>query len=173
MGRLVIEAGKTERHYWADIWKYRELFFFLSWRDILVRYKQTVIGVLWAVLRPTLTTVVFVFVFKRLEKRPSEGVPYPVMVLAAMLPWQFFASALTEAGNSLIVNSNMISKIYFPRLVIPARAVIVALVDFLITLVILAVMMAFYQILPTWRLLAIIPLTGIAFLAAFGAGLWL
>ena len=173
MGRLVIEAGKTERHYWADIWKYRELFFFLSWRDILVRYKQTVIGVLWAVLRPTLTTVVFVFVFKRLAKMPSEGVPYPVMVLAAMLHWQFFASALTEAGNSLIVNSNMISKIYFPRLVIPASAVIVALVDFLITLVILAVMMAFYQILPTWRLLAIIPLTGIAFLAAFGAGLWL
>src|SRR6266478_7649222 len=173
MSRLVIEAGKTERHYWADLWKYRELFFFLSWRDILVRYKQTLIGVLWAVLRPILTTVVFVFVFSRLAKMPSEGVPYPLLVFAAMLPWQFFASALTEASNSLIGNANMISKIYFPRLVMPASAVIVALVDFLISLVILGVVMAIYQVVPTWRLLAIIPLTGIAFLAAFGAGLWL
>ncbi len=173
MSRLVIEAGKTERHYWADLWKYRELFFFLSWRDILVRYKQTLIGVLWAVLRPILTTVVFVFVFSRLAKMPSEGVPYPLLVFAAMLPWQFFASALTEASNSLIGNANMISKIYFPRLIMPVSAVIVALVDFLISLVILGVVMAIYQVVPTWRLLAMIPLTGIAFLAAFGAGLWL
>src|SRR6266478_1043073 len=173
MSRLVIEAGKAERHYWADLWKYRELFFFFSWRDILVRYKQTVIGVLWAVVRPILTTVVFVFVFSRLAKMPSEGVPYPLLVFAAMLPWQFFASALTEASNSLIGNANMISKIYFPRLIMPVSAVIVALVDFLISLVILGVVMAIYQVVPTWRLLAMIPLTGIAFLAAFGAGLWL
>ena len=173
MSRLIIVAGKTERHYWTDLWKYRELFFFLSWRDILVRYKQTVIGVLWAVLRPVLTTVVFVFIFSRLAKMPSEGVPYPVLVFAAMLPWQFFASALTEASNSLISNANMISKIYFPRLVMPASAVIVALVDFLISLGILAVMMALYRVAPTWRLLALLPLTGVAFFAAFGAGLWL
>lgn len=173
MSRLIIEAGKTERHYWADLWKYRELFFFLSWRDILVRYKQTVIGILWAVLRPVLTTVVFVFVFSRLAKLPSEGVPYPLLVFAAMLPWQFFASALTEASNSLIGNANMISKIYFPRLIMPASAVIVALTDFLISLAILALLMISYQVAPTWRLFALIPLTGIAFLSAFGAGLWL
>ena len=173
MSRLVIEAGKTERHYWADVWKYRELLFFLSWRDILVRYKQTVIGVLWAVLRPVLTTVVFVFVFSRLAKMPSEGVPYPLLVFSAMLPWQFFASALTESSNSLVSNANMISKIYFPKLVMPASAVIVALVDFLISLGLLAVMMAIYQVAPTWRLFALVPLTGIAFVAALGTGLWL
>ena len=173
MSRLVIVAGETERHYWADLWKYRELFFFLSWRDILVRYKQTVIGVLWAVIRPVLTTVVFVFVFSRLAKMPSEGVPYPVLVFSAMLPWQFFASALAEASNSLIINSNMISKIYFPRLVMPASAVIVALMDFVISLGILAIMMAVYGVGPTWRLLALIPYTGLAFFAAFGAGIWL
>ena len=125
MDELVIEAGKTERHYWADLWRYRELFFFLSWRDILVRYKQTVIGVLWAVLRPLLTMVIFTVVFGRLAKMPSDGLPYPVFVYVAMLPWQFFASALAEASNSLISNANMISKIYFPRLVIPASSVIV------------------------------------------------
>ncbi len=173
MSRLVIEAGKTERHYWADLWQYRELFFFLSWRDILVRYKQTVIGVLWSVLRPVLTTVVFVFIFSRLAKMPSEGVAYPILVFSAMLPWQFFATALTEASNSLVGNANMISKIYFPRLVMPASAVIVALVDFLISLGILAILMAAYGVVPTWRLFLLVPLTGIAFLAAFGAGLWL
>src|SRR5580700_7383565 len=127
MPQLIIEAGRTERQYWSDLWRYRELFYFLSWRDLLVRYKQTVIGILWAVLRPILTTAVFVFVFGRLAKMPSEGVPYPVLVFAAMLPWQFFASALTEASNSLVVNANMISKIYFPRLIVPASAIIVAL----------------------------------------------
>lgn len=174
MSRLVIEAGKTERRYWLDIWTYRELFWFLSWRDTLVRYKQTAIGILWAVLRPVLSTITFVFVFNRLAKMPSDGeVPYTLMVFAAMLPWQFFSSALSEASNSLINNANMISKIYFPRLIMPASAVIVALVDFLITFVILLAMMLFYGIAPTWKILAIIPLTGIAFLAAFGAGLWL
>lgn len=173
MSRLVIEAGKAERHYWADLWKYRELFLFLSWRDILVRYKQTVIGVLWAVLRPVLTTIVFVIVFSRIAKLPSSAVPYPVLVFSAMLPWQFFASALSEASNSLIGNANMISKIYFPRLIMPASAVIVALMDFLISLGILAGMMLFYRVPFTLNLLAMIPLTGIAFLAAFGAGLWL
>jgi lipopolysaccharide transport system permease protein len=173
MSRLIIEAGKGEAHYWRDLWRYRELFFFLSWRDILVRYKQTVIGILWAVLRPVLTTVVFVIVFSRLAKMPSEGVPYPLLVFSAMLPWQFFSSALTEASNSLVSNSNMISKIYFPRLIMPASAVIVALTDFLISLGLLAIMMFWYGIAPAWNLLFLIPLTGIAFLASMGAGLWL
>ena len=149
MSRLVIEAGKTERHYWADLWKYRELFFFLSWRDILVRYKQTVIGVLWAVLRPVLTTVVFVFVFSRLAKMPSEGVPYPLLVFAAMLPWQFFSTALSESSSSVIGNANLISKVYFPRLIVPAGSVITSLVDFVITLGLMALMMVWYGFLPT------------------------
>ena len=122
---LVIEAGRTERHYWRDLWRYRELFYFLAWRDILVRYKQTVIGVLWALLRPLLTIGVFTVVFGKLANLPSDGVPYPILVCAAMLPWQFFANAFSEAGNSLIANTNLISKVYFPRLVIPASAVIV------------------------------------------------
>jgi lipopolysaccharide transport system permease protein len=173
LSRLIIEAGKSERHYWADLWKYRELFLFLSWRDILVRYKQTVIGVLWAVLRPVLTTIVFVVVFSRLAKMPSEGVPYPILVFSAMLPWQFFATALSEASNSLVGNANMISKIYFPRLVVPASSVIVALTDFLISFGILAVMMLIYGIVPGWHILLIIPLTAVAFVAAFGAGVLL
>ncbi|MEO5713806.1 MAG: ABC transporter permease [Luteolibacter sp.] len=173
MSRLIIEAGKSERHYWSDLWKYRELFIFLSWRDILVRYKQTVIGVLWAVIRPVLTTAVFVVIFSKFAKMPSEGVPYPILVFAAMLPWQFFATALSEASNSLVTNANMISKIYFPRLIVPASAIIVALTDFLISLGVLAIMMLCYGIAPTWHLLFLIPLTGIAFLAAFGTGVWL
>jgi len=128
---LIIEAGRTERHYWRDLWRYRELFYFLAWRDILVRYKQTVIGVLWALIRPLLAIVVFTVVFGKLAKLPSDGVPYPILVCAAMLPWQFFASAFSEVGNSLVGNANLISKTYFPRLLIPASTVVVALVDFL------------------------------------------
>lgn len=173
MSRLVIEANHAERAYWTDLWRYRELFFFLSWRDILVRYKQTVIGVLWAVLRPVLTTVVFTIVGGRLAGLPSDGLPYPVFVFAAMLPWQFFASSLAEASNSLVTNANMLSKIYFPRIVMPASAVIVSLVDFLISIVILAALMAWYHVLPTWRLATLPLFTALAFLAAFGPSLWL
>jgi lipopolysaccharide transport system permease protein len=173
MSRLVIEAGKTERAYWSDLWRYRELFFFLSWRDILVRYKQTVIGILWAVLRPLLTMIVFTVVFGRLAKMPSEGLPYPVFVYVAMLPWQFFSSALAEASNSLIGNASMISKIYFPRLVIPASAVIVCFVDFLISAVILAMLMVGYHVPPGWRLLWLPLFTALALLASFGISLWL
>jgi lipopolysaccharide transport system permease protein len=173
MSRLVIEAGKTERAYWSDLWRYRELFFFLSWRDILVRYKQTVIGILWAVLRPLLTMIVFTVVFGRLAKMPSEGLPFPVFVYVALLPWQFFSSALSEASNSLISNSNMISKIYFPRLVIPASAVIVCFVDFLISAVILAGLMVGYHVAPGWRLLWLPLFTALALLASFGISLWL
>ena len=173
MNELDIEAGKTERHYWADLWRYRELFFLLSWRDILVRYKQTVIGILWAVLRPLLTMIVFTVVFGRLAKMPSEGLPYPVFVYVAMLPWQFFSSALAEASNSLITNSNMISKIYFPRLVIPASAVIVCFVDFLISSVILVGLLAWYHVLPSGRMLWLPFFTLLALLASFGISLWL
>ncbi len=172
MSRLIIEAGKGEAHYWKDLWRYRELFFFLSWRDILVRYKQTAIGILWAVLRPVLNTLVLVFAFSWVAKIHSD-IPYPLLVFSAMLPWQFFATALAEASNSLVSNANMISKIYFPRLVMPASAVIVALVDFLITFAILVAMMFWYHMPPTWHMLLLIPLTGVAFLAAFGAGVWL
>ncbi len=118
---LVIEAGRTEGQYWKDLWRYRELFYFLAWRDILVRYKQTIVGMAWALIRPFLTMVVFTVVFGKLAKLPSEGAPYPILVFAAMLPWQFFANALSECGNSLIGNANLISKVYFPRLIVPDR----------------------------------------------------
>jgi len=169
---LVIEAGRTERHYWRDLWRYRELFYFLAWRDILVRYKQTVIGLAWALIRPFLTMVVFVFVFSKLAKLSSEGAPYPILVFAALLPWQFFANAFTEAGNSLISNANMISKVYFPRLVVPASAVIVSFVDFLISGIILAGLMIWYGFAPDWRILTLPLFVFIAFVAAMGAGLW-
>ena len=171
--KLIIEAGKTEGQYWKDIWRYRNLFYFLAWRDILVRYKQTAIGIAWALLRPFLTMVVFTIVFGKLAKLPSEGVPYPIMVFAAMLPWQFFANSLSEASNSLIGNTNLISKVYFPRLIIPASSVITSFADFLISGVILAALMVWYQFVPGWRLITLPLFTGIAFAASMGAGLWL
>src|SRR4030067_1808105 len=170
---LIIEAGRTERHYWRDLWRYRELFYFLAWRDILVRYKQTVIGLAWALIRPFLTMVWFVFVFSKLTKLPSDGVPYPILVFAALLPWQFFSNAFTEAGNSLISNANMISKVYFPRLVVPTSAVIVSFVDFLISGVILVGLMIWYGFTPDWRILTLPLFIFIAFAAAMGAGLWI
>jgi len=169
--KLIIEAGKPGQYYWSDLWRYRELFAFLAWRDVLVRYKQTAVGILWAVLRPFLTMLVFTFIFGRLAKLPSGGVPYPILVFSAMLPWQFFASSLTESSTSLISNGSMLSKIYFPRLVLPTSAVIVSLVDFLISSFILFGMMAWYGLWPTWHLLALLPLTALAFLASMGAGL--
>lgn len=169
---LIIEAGRTERHYWRDLWRYRELFYFLAWRDILVRYKQTVIGLAWALIRPLLTMIVFVFVFGKLAKLPSDGVPYPILVFAALLPWQFFANAFTEAGNSLISNANMISKVYFPRLVVPVSAVIVSFVDFLISGIILVGLMAWYGFTPDWRIFTLPLFVLIACAAAVGTGLW-
>lgn len=170
---LIIEAGHTERNYWRDLFRYRELFYFLAWRDVLVRYKQTVIGILWAVLRPLLTMIVFTFVFSRIAKLPAEGVPYPVMVFTAMLPWQLFATSLTEGSGSLINNSNLISKVYFPRLIVPASSVIVSFVDFAISMVLLGVLMAFYKVWPGWPLLAVPAFTALALLASAGAGVWL
>ncbi len=171
---LVIEAGRTEAQYFRDLWRYRELFYFLAWRDILVRYKQTAIGVAWALIRPFLTMVVFSVVFGRLANLPSEGnAPYPILVFSAMLPWQFFANALTECSNSLITNANLISKVYFPRLVVPTSAVIVSFVDFLISGIILLGLMAWYSAVPTWRIVTLPVFIAIAFAAAMGAGLWL
>jgi lipopolysaccharide transport system permease protein len=170
---LVIEAGRTERHYWKDLWRYRELFYFLAWRDILVRYKQTAIGIAWALIRPLLTMVVFVFVFGKVAKLPSDGVPYPIFDFAALLPWQFFANAFAEAGNSLISNANMISKVFFPRLVVPASAVIVGLVDFLISGVLLAGSMLWYGVVPDWRIAALPLFLVLAVATAMGAGLWI
>jgi len=170
---LIIEAGRTERLYWKDLWNYRELFYFLAWRDILVRYKQTVIGILWALLRPLLIMLVFTIVFGKLAKLPSEGAPYPILVFAAMLPWQFFANAFSESSNSLIDNANLISKVYFPRLVIPTSSVIVSFVDFLISGIILIGLMIWYDFWPSWRLIALPALIVVAFAAAMGAGLWI
>ncbi|RUR86776.1 ABC transporter permease [Chlorogloeopsis fritschii PCC 9212] len=170
---LVIEAGRTERQYWKDLWRYRELFYFLAWRDILVRYKQTAIGIAWALIRPFLTMVVFTVVFGKIANLPSEGAPYPILVFAAMLPWQFFSSSLSECSNSLITNANLISKVYFPRLVVPISAVIVSFVDFMVSGMILLGLMAWYNFVPSWRILTLPLFIVIAFAAAMGAGLWL
>ncbi|HAC63951.1 MAG TPA: phosphate ABC transporter permease [Cyanothece sp. UBA12306] len=170
---LIIEAGRTEKKYWQDIWRYRELFYFLAWRDILVRYKQTAIGIAWALIRPFLTMIVFTIVFGKLANLPSEGAPYPILVFAAMLPWQFFANALSECSNSLIDNANLIAKVYFPRLVVPISAVIVSFVDFLISGMILLALMAWYNFVPSWRILTLPIFVMIAFAAAMGGGLWL
>ncbi|AKF24137.1 phosphate ABC transporter permease [Sulfurovum lithotrophicum] len=169
---FTIEAGRAERHYWMDLWRYRELFYILAWRDIAVRYKQTIIGVAWAVLRPLLTMMIFVVVFGKIAKLPSEGVPYSIFVFAAMLPWTFFATAFSDASNSLIGNSNLISKVYFPRLIIPAASVIVAGVDFLISFVILIALMLWYQYLPGWQIVTLPLFLLLAFFAALGAGLY-
>src|SRR3954465_10256914 len=174
MERLIIEAGRTESLYWRDLWRYRELFYFLAWRDILVRYKQTVIGVAWALIRPFLTMVVFTFVFSKIAKLPApDSVPYPLLVFAAMLPWQFFSTALSESSNSLIGNANLISKIYFPRLIVPAGSVITSFVDFLITLGMMAVLMACYGFAPDWRIFLLPAFMVLAFACSFGIGLWL
>lgn len=170
---LLIVPGMGALHYWRDIWRYRELFFFLAWRDILVRYKQTAIGIAWSVLRPLATMMVFTIVFGSLAKLPSNGVPYPIMVYAAMLPWQFFANSLTESSNSLIDNANLLTKVYFPRLIVPAGAVIVSLVDFFISLIILFGIMCWYRYMPDIRMLLLPLFLGLAFIASFGAGLWL
>lgn len=171
---LRIEAGQTESQYWRDLWRYRELFYFLAWRDILVRYKQTFIGIAWALIRPFLTMVVFTIVFGRLAKLPTEGdAPYPILVFAAMLPWQFFASAISECSNSLITNANLLSKVYFPRLVVPTSSVIVSFVDFLISGMILLGLMAWFDFVPSWRIITLPIFILLAFASAMGGGLWM
>jgi lipopolysaccharide transport system permease protein len=169
---VVIEAGRAESAYWKDLWRYRELFYFLAWRDILVRYKQTVIGVLWSVIKPLFTMLVFVFVFGKLAKLPSDGLPYPVLVLSGMLPWLFFASAFSEAGNSLIGNANIISKVYFPRLIVPLSSVIVCMVDFMISGVLLVALMFWFGVVPNEKIIFLPFFIFLVVAAAVGAGLW-
>lgn len=170
---LVIEPGKGYRQYWRDLLTYRELFYFLSWRDILVRYKQTAIGVAWAVLRPLLTMIVFTVIFGMLAKFPSDGVPYPILVYTAMLPWQLFSNSLTETSSSLISNAPMLTKVYFPRLIIPSSAVIVSLVDFLISFAILGALMVWYRFVPGWQIVTLPLFLLLVVAASFAFGLWL
>jgi lipopolysaccharide transport system permease protein len=167
---LIIGAGLKEKHYWQDIWRYRELFYFLAWRDIVVRYKQTAIGFIWALIPPFLTMVVL-SIFAGLAKLPSGGVPQPIMIFSAVLPWQFFTSALSGCSNSLVSNSNLISKVYFPRLIVPISAVVVSFVDFMISGIILLGLMAWYTYVPSWQILLLPIFMAIAAALAIGAGL--
>jgi lipopolysaccharide transport system permease protein len=170
---VVIEAGAAGRQYWRDLWTYRELFYFLAWRDFLVRYKQTVAGVTWSLIRPVLTMLILTVVFGHIGKMPSGGVPYPLLVLCGLLPWQFFAAALSESGNSLIHNSNLVSKVYFPRVVVPASSVIASFADFLISAAFLFLLMAWYKFLPSSNIIFLPLFIVFAFAASFGAGLWI
>jgi lipopolysaccharide transport system permease protein len=170
--RIVLEPGRGEKNYWQDLLRYRELFQVLAWRDVAVRYKQTVIGVMWAVIRPLATMAVFTMIFGRIAKLPAEGAPYPLMVLAGMLPWTFFSTALSDASNSLIANSNLITKVYFPRLIVPMATVAAAFVDFAISCGLLVIVMAWFHFVPTWRILFLPILVLVAVLASLGPGLW-
>ena len=171
---VYIESGRAERNYWKDLWRYRELFYILSWRDIKVRYKQTVIGVVWSVLRPLLTMMIFTFVFGQVAKfNAPDGVKYAVLVFAGLLPWQFFSTGLSEASNSLVGNERLISKVYFPRMIIPASSVITSLVDFIISLVLMFGLMIFYKVVPVYQLIFLPVFILLAFIASFGVGLWL
>jgi lipopolysaccharide transport system permease protein len=170
---LVIEPGRAQQNYWTDLWRYRELFLTMAWRDVSVRYKQTVIGAAWALIRPVLTMAILTLVFGRLARLSTEGgAPYSLMVFAAILPWTLFSSALTESANSLIANSNLIGKVYFPRLIIPAATMVTALVDFAISLGMVVVMMLYYRYAPGWQILLLPVFTLLALLASLGPGLW-
>jgi lipopolysaccharide transport system permease protein len=173
ISRVVIRAGKTDREYFRDLWRYRELFYVLAWRDISVRYKQTVVGIAWALVRPALSALVFTVVFGKLGKFPSGGLPYPLLVLSGMLPWQLFSSSLSESGNSLISNSGLITKVYFPRLIIPGSSLVTSLVDFTISLAMLAVVMIAYGIAPTWRVVFLPFFVTLAICTAAGFGIWI
>jgi lipopolysaccharide transport system permease protein len=174
MQEIIIEAGRADRHYWRDLWHYRELFRVLAWRDVAVRYKQTVIGAAWAIIRPFLTMVVFTVIFGKIANLPSEGsAPYAIMVFAGMLPWIFFSSALSDASNSLLGNANLISKVYFPRIIVPMAAVGVSVVDFAINVAMLAALMVWYRFLPGWQILFLPVFAVLAFFASLGPGLWL
>jgi len=170
---IILEHGRAEKNYWRDLWRFRELFIVLAWRDLAVRYKQTVIGVLWALIRPLLTMLIFTFIFGKIAQLPSNGIPYSIFVFAALLPWQFFSNALSEASQSLIGNANLISKVYFPRLIVPTSAVIVSFADFLISFVILAGLMLWHGFFPDWRILSLPLFIVLAFGAAMGPGLLL
>lgn len=172
--KIIIEPGTENSNYIKDLWNYRGLFYFLAWRDILVRYKQTVIGILWSVLQPLISIVVFTVVFNKLGKFPSEGgVPYAIMVCAGMLPWQFFSSSFSSCANSLIANSNLLSKVYFPRLIVPASTIIVTLIDFLISFLILIGLFVWYGFLPDSKIFMLPLFLILAIITAMGAGLFI
>ena len=169
---VIIECSRSEKNYWHDLWRYRELFQVLTWRDCAVRYKQTVLGVGWAVIRPVVAMLIFTVIFGRIAKLPSEGVPYSLMVFAGMLPWTFFATGLSEASNSLITNTGLVSKVYFPRMIMPTATIAAAFIDFFIGLIILAIMMIWYHVLPPWQIVLLPVFVLLAFLAALGPSLW-
>lgn len=172
--RITIEAGKTGKNYWKDLWHYRELFYILSWRDIKVRYRQTVLGILWALIRPLLTMMIFTFIFGTLAgMEAQQTTPYVLIVFAGLLPWQFFANAITESSNSLVGNERLLTKVYFPRLIIPASSVISSFVDFAISFVILLALFIIYGYTPPVTILLIPVFTLLAFAASFGPGLYL
>ncbi len=173
MNKVVIESGLAQRHYWRDLWRYRELFYFLAWRDLLIRYKQTVIGVTWSLLRPLLTMLVLTLVFGKFGRMPSAGVPYAILVFCGLLPWQFFSTALSESGNSLVTNSNLISKVYFPRLIVPASSVITSFVDFLVSAFFLALLLAYYRFVPAGHVIYLPFFVVLLLAVSFGAGLWI
>jgi lipopolysaccharide transport system permease protein len=173
MTELVIEAGHTEEQYWRDLWRYRELFYFIAWRDLLVRYKQTFVGVGWSIIRPLLTMGVLTVVFGKLGKMPSGGIPYPLLVFCGMSPWQFFSTAMTESGNSLVTNANLISKAYFPRLVLTVGSVITSFVDLLISTVFLVALMIWYRQAPTAAVFLLPFFVLLAVGASLGVGLWI
>lgn len=172
MAELVIESDRVERQYWRDLWRYRELFFFFAWRDLLVRYKQTMVGIGWSLVRPLLTMVVLTVVFGKLGKMPSGGVPYPLLVFCGMLPWLFFSTAMTESGNSLVSQSSMISKVYFPRLAITASSVITSLVDFMISCGFLVLLMIWFRYIPPLLVFLVPFFVLMVFAASLGAGMW-
>ena len=173
MSELTIDAKRVEREYWKDLWRYRELFFFLGWRDLLVRYKQTVVGVSWSLIRPILTMLILTVIFGKLSKMPSGGSPYPLLVLCGMLPWNFFSLAIPDCGNSLVANSSLVSKIYFPRLIMAVSSVIASFVDFLISALFMIVLMFWYRFVPPATVLLVPLFTLMAVAASVGTGLWL
>jgi lipopolysaccharide transport system permease protein len=173
LAKVIIEAGRSERQYWRDLWRFRELMYFLAWRDVTVRYKQTFIGVAWALVRPLATMAVLVIVFGTVANLDSGGVPYSLLVLSGMLAWQLFATGFSAASESLVTNVGLISKVYFPRLLVPVSSVAVSLVDFLITLPLLFILMAYYDHAPTWRLAFFPVFVILAVLASLAVGIWM
>ena len=169
---IIIERGRIEQNYWRDLWAYRELLAILAWRDLAVRYKQTVIGVAWAVIRPLLIMVIFTIVFGRLANLPTDGAtPYPILVFAGMLPWFLFSSILGDASSSIVTNAGLIGKVYFPRIIIPAAAGVVSLVDFGINLVLMFGLMVCYGFRPDWHIVLLPAFVVLAVLAALGPAL--
>lgn len=170
---VVIESGGADARYWQDLWRYRELMFFLAWRDVKVRYKQAMLGAAWALFQPIVTMVLFTFVFGKLAGMPAGAAPYPLLVLAGVLPWQLFSSGLSGSSGSLVANSNLVSKVYFPRLVVPLSAMAVAVIDFLLAFGLYIILAAWFGAWPTWRLLFLPVFMMLGLLIALGAGLWL